>query len=260
MKCLIINGSPSTAYYYNGETVTGFTARIAARVVGEMKTLGEVETEEVALRDLGLAPCRGCYNCFNIGEARCPYFEKVGPLFQKLREADCVIITSPVYALQVSAFVKCFFELGAYNFHRPSFFEKKALVISSTAGAAARTACDYMADVLGHWGFNSVYKLPVTRFGANEIGEKLAKRCRRAAERLYRAAASSKLRQPSLKRLVYFQAWKAMSAMESATPPDRSHWEAFGAAPYSPIVPLSPPKRLFSNALGGLLKKIFAKM
>jgi multimeric flavodoxin WrbA len=260
MKCLIINGSSSTEYFYSGELVTGFTARIAARVAEEMKKLGEVEVEELALRDLGLAPCKGCYNCFNIGEERCPYFEKVEPVFQKIRKADCVIVTSPVYALHASALIKCFFELGAYNFHRPSFFEKKALVISSTAGAAARTACNYMADVLGHWGFNSVYKLPVTRFAANEIGEKLAKRCRRAAERLYRAAVSSKLRQPSVTRLAYFQVWKAISTRETSLPPDRNHWEAFGSAPYSPIVPLSPPKKLFSNAFGVLLRKIFAKM
>lgn len=175
---------------------------------------------------------------------------------EKLRRADCLILTSSVYALQVSGLIKSFFDLTAYRFHRPAYFDKKALVLSSTAGGAAKKACRYMRDTLMHWGFNRVNCLPVIRTGATEPDAKVLQKCREAAGRLYGDTASGRLRAPSLKRVFYYQLWRAMSLSREGA--DRDYWAESGLArhAFAPGVPLGPAKKLYGKAVFAMLKKM----
>ncbi|WP_347707330.1 NAD(P)H-dependent oxidoreductase [Clostridium sporogenes] len=50
-----------------------------------------------------------------------------------MEKADALIVTSPVYSLQITGLLKNSIDHMAYNFHRPRFFTKKALVITTTA-------------------------------------------------------------------------------------------------------------------------------
>ncbi len=257
MKCLIINGSPSKRYNWGGKIVEGFTGQLVDEVRRSMAALGEVGFEEIRLADADLSYCKGCYNCFFGGEDKCPHAGVMQPILEKLDGADCLILSSPVYALDVSGLVKTFFDLTAFNFHRPRYFTKKALVVSSTAGAAAKKTCAYMRDTLMHWGFNRVYMLPVVRMSAAEPSKKMKKRCADAAERLYFDTKSGKAHSPNVKRVFFFQLWKAMglSTPENA---DGRYWLESGLArhAYSPDVPLGLPKRVFGKLIGGMLCRV----
>ena len=254
MKCLIINGSPSKSYSFGNGTTTSFTAKLTDEVKSSMSKLTAVEFEEIKLVDVNIPYCKGCYNCFLKGENSCPYSEFVQPIIEKIKEADCLIFTSPVYAMNVSALVKNFIDVTAYNYHRSSFFDKKALVIGSTAGAAAKSVCKYMRDVLKYWGFNSVYSLSVIRMGANDLNDKMRKKCRLSAQKLYKAA-TSELRQPSFKRVFFYQVWRASSINNSGA--DHDYWEKSGLVKYdyAPIIKLGIIKRIFAKAMFNLLKK-----
>jgi multimeric flavodoxin WrbA len=257
MKCLIINGSASKSYLWNGAVIEGFTGRLTEEVKNEMRRLGEVEFEEIRLSDVNLPYCRGCHTCFTRGEKYCPHNKLVSPLVEKIREADCMILTSPVYALNVSALVKGLFDLTAYNYHRPSFFDKKALVISSTAGGMAWRVCAYMRDTLKHWGFNRVYTLAVIRMGAPEPNEKTKEKCRAAARRFYADAASGRLHAPSLKRVFYYQLWRNLS-LGSRESPDYAYWQESGLVnhEFSPQVKTGPAKKAFGKMINGLLRSM----
>lgn len=257
MKCLIINGSPSKKYRWAGKVIDGFTGQLVGEVRAEMERLGAADFEEIRLSDAKLPYCNGCYVCFDKGEEHCPSAAWFQPIMQKIREADCLILTSPVYALNVSALVKAFFDLGAYNHHRPCFFGKKALVVSSTAGGYAKKVCEYMRGELMHWGFDRVYSLPVVRMGAAEPTEKMKKACRKAAARLYGDVSSGRLHPPSLSQVFFFQLWRNMSKTDKTTA-DHAYWRDSGLAEreYSPIAPLGFGKRLFGKAVNALLGRV----
>lgn len=257
MKCLIINGSPSKSYMWNDVLTQSFTGKLAKEIQNTMSQLGKVDFEEIRLIDVGLPYCKGCYNCFYKGENSCPHAKLIQPIMEKIKEADCVILTSPVYALNVSGLIKNFFDLTAYNYHRPSFFDKKALVISSTAGGMAKKTCKYMRDTLKHWGFNRVYVLSVVRMGAVEISEKLKIKCQVVAEKFYNDVASGKLYPPTFKRVFYYQLWRNMSNGNPDSA-DYRYWQESGliSQTFSPKVRIGFIKKTFGKMINSLINKV----
>jgi multimeric flavodoxin WrbA len=257
MKCLIINGSPSNSYKWGGKITESFTGKLIDEVKNVMSQGAPVEFEEIRLMDINLPYCKGCYNCFYNGENTCPHSALVQPIMQKIKEADCLILTSPVYALNVSGLIKNFFDLAAYNYHRPSFFDKKALVISSTAGGAAKSACKYMRDTLKHWGFNRVYTLPVIRMGATEVSEKHKNSCAKIADQFLDDVLSGKLYSPSFKRVFYFQLWKTMGA-KTPDNADGQYWSESGLSNrfYSPNVKMGYPKKVLGKMVSSMFQKV----
>lgn len=258
MKCLIINGSPAKNYSWNGAMMQSFTSKLVDEVKETMSRLGEMEYDEIWLSEVNLPYCKGCYNCFLKGEDKCPHAGLVQPIINKMKEADCVILTSPVFALHVSALVKGFFDLAAYNYHRPSFFDKRALVVSSTAGGMAKRNCKYMRDTLKHWGYNAVYTLPVIRMGASELNEKMKRKCHSVATALYDSMKSGRLKSPSFKRVFFYQLWKVLSLGGADGSRDRIYWETsgLGGHQYAPIVKVGVVKDVFGKIMSGILRKV----
>ena len=116
MKYLIINGSPRH----------GHTWEIVTRVKNTLSTTDTNTTfTHVELIDENIPYCRGCFSCFENGEDSCPDSDKIGPIVDKIRECDGLIITSPVYALHITALLKNFIYHVAYLYHRTEFFIKK---------------------------------------------------------------------------------------------------------------------------------------
>lgn len=257
MKCLVINGSPSRSYMWNNVVTQSFTGKLLKEIQDNMLQFGDIDFEEVHLGDSNLPYCRGCYTCFNKGENKCPHARIIQPVIEKLKEADCLIITSPVYALNVSGLIKNFFDLTAYNYHRPYFFDKKALVICSTAGGAAKSTCRYMRDTLKHWGFNKVYSFPVVRMGAVDINNKLKKKCQNIALHFYTDVASGKLHSPSFKRVFFYQIWRNLLKNDPNSA-DYKYWQESGLVNhvFSPKVKTGFVKKTFGNIINGLISKI----
>ncbi|MDR0885980.1 MAG: flavodoxin family protein [Clostridiales Family XIII bacterium] len=260
MKCLIINGSPSTKYVWNGQTVGSFTAELVEEVktaMSKIAALNIIEYTEIRLADENLPYCKGCYNCFNIGENSCPHAAQVQNIMKQMDEADCLILTSPVYALNVSGLIKNFFDLTAYKFHRPSFWDKKAVVISSTAGGGAKSNTKYMSETLRHWGFNKVYTLPVTRHGAVELTDSMKAKCDKIGAALYSDASSGKLYAPKLYDVIFYQIWRVMSTALTSSEVDRTYWEENGLVTqvYAPEIPLGVGTRTVGNLFHKMMSK-----
>ncbi len=53
------------------------------------------QVEEVALRDLDVAPCRACYGCWNTQQ--CVLRDDMGALLERIAAADALCVASPVY-------------------------------------------------------------------------------------------------------------------------------------------------------------------
>ena len=66
-------------------------------------------TEEVFISDLDIAPCRGCATCKDTSE-KCVIEDDFHGVVDKIRDADLVVIGSPVYMGQVTGQSKTFLD------------------------------------------------------------------------------------------------------------------------------------------------------
>ena len=115
MKCLVIHGSPRR----------GNTWDVLKLTEEEMNKNGEFEFEEIELAKENIPTCLGCFNCIIKGESLCPHKNTIQRIVSKIEEADAIIITSPVYSMQITGLLKNFIDHMSYNFHRARFFIKK---------------------------------------------------------------------------------------------------------------------------------------
>lgn len=152
MKILAIIGSPRRGNSY----------KVAQAVEQEMKRLGkDVEFNYLFLREVNLEPCRGCGLCLTKGDNYCPVLDSRPDIEKQMTEADGIIFASPVYVMNVSGLMKNFIDRFAYICHRPRFFGKYALLVSTTGALGLNQALNAMRWPVMVWGFSIVGKLGV---------------------------------------------------------------------------------------------------
>lgn len=91
MKALAISGSPRAG---------GNTDFFLDKMLGELASKG-VSTEFVAIRDLRIQPCKGCYGCLE--KKRCVQDDDFEELYTRMLGADAILVGSPVYVSRPSA-------------------------------------------------------------------------------------------------------------------------------------------------------------
>lgn len=143
MRILVIMGSPRK----------GNTYLAAKKIEESMRSMGNVEFEYLMLKDAGLSQCSGCFVCLSKSENHCPHKDSAPIIEQKMQAADGVIFATPVYGMNVSALLKTFVDRFSYIFHRPRFFDKKALLLSTTGAVGLKEVLDYLKLIAGIWGF-----------------------------------------------------------------------------------------------------------
>ena len=84
-KILILKGSPRE----NGNTAT-----LADQVSEGAKEFG-AEVESIYLHGMDINPCDGCYFCEGTGI--CAVEDDMQTLYPKIRQADAIVIATPVY-------------------------------------------------------------------------------------------------------------------------------------------------------------------
>ena len=123
----------------NGQSHKGSTWNIGNMLLESLD--GEKEVREYFLpRDLDHF-CNGCFACLE-DRARCPYWKEKEPILRDMLEAELLVL---------------FFT--NWLTHRPprEMFSKKAVVISTAAGAGAKKAAKLIAGNLINWGIPEVH-------------------------------------------------------------------------------------------------------
>lgn len=247
MKCLVIHGSPRK----------GNTWDVLNLVKNEIEVNLDIDFEYVELRKENLPLCIGCFNCIYKGEDKCPHREVMEKIIKSIKEADALIITSPVYSMQISGLLKNFIDHMSYNFHRPSLFTKKALVITTTAGAGHKDAAQYVKNVLCYWGFNHIETLPIA-YRSMELTEKNKEKILKGAKKFSEELKSQKLHKPSLKSVVMFNLWKAMSQEkyeEGSADYDYWHSEEMREGAFSSQVPIGAVEKIIGKTIYKVMSK-----
>ena len=102
MKTLAIVGSPRKNG--NTEILAGHTLKAIEEEV--------IDTELVRLAELDIKPCNACEVCNN--EERCPINDDLWPLYTKMKEADAIILASPVYFGSATPEIKALMDRSGY--------------------------------------------------------------------------------------------------------------------------------------------------
>jgi multimeric flavodoxin WrbA len=125
MKAIGIVGSPRPEG--NTEILTQHTLQAIAEE--------GLDTELVRLAGLDIRPCNACMVCRQ--EERCPIDDDLFPIYTKVKEADAVILASPVYFGSATALLKAFMDRAGYiALQRRTFAGKVGgpLVVARRAG------------------------------------------------------------------------------------------------------------------------------
>jgi multimeric flavodoxin WrbA len=154
--------------------------------------------------------------------------------------------------------MKNFIDHLAYFYHRPCFFDKKGLVVVTTAGTGHKKVSNYLSETLYNWGFNKVYKIAMPVHQQN-LKEKDIEKINKTSMKWYNDLKSGKLHNPSFKAILYYNLWKRMSTSSNPIELDNRYWTFTRLKDYyfAPNVPLNPLKKVFGILISGLFGKIF---
>lgn len=250
MNIVIIYGSPRKGITYE-------TVQIAK---AELQKSGPVQFIEFHLPQDMPAFCKGCFQCFQKGEAKCPDAEYVQPIVTAMMEADGFIISTPVYALHISGALKAFFDHTAYCYinHRPRFYKQKALVITTTAGAGISNCNKYITQNLTFWGINKVYTFGEKMLASAwrevppRVLAKATMRLQQKARIFYNDINSQKVYPPGLIQAIMFQVSRLlMYSYQDNT--DKDYWQEKGWLD-------KRSEYLCQEAKPGLLKKMVGRL
>ena len=143
----------------HGQNHKGSTYHIGRSIADKIEGKNEI-TEFFLPRDLEHF-CLGCYKCIE-DVAACPFYSEKKVIIDAMDAADILIFTTPTYCMHVSAPLKAFFDLtfDMWMAHRPkkSMFRKKAVIVSTSAGASPKSAMKDVQDALFYMGVPEIIK------------------------------------------------------------------------------------------------------
>ena len=99
-KVLVVLGSPRKS---------GNSATLAQNAIAAAEAEG-AEVEKFYLHELDIKPCNACEVCREGDELDCNIDDDMKILYPKLREADSIVIASPIYWFTFSAQTKLFMD------------------------------------------------------------------------------------------------------------------------------------------------------
>ena len=126
MKAIAIVGSPRKG---------GNTEILARHTLKAIEEEG-LETELISLADLDIKPCTACKVCKK--EESCPIDDDFWPIYIKMKQADAVILASPVQFGSATPSIKAIMDRAGYvAYWNGRVFERKVggpLVVARRAG------------------------------------------------------------------------------------------------------------------------------
>lgn len=221
MKILAIMGSPRKK---------GNTFQAVERVRDILCSMdSRINFEYVFLADCHLDMCKGCFTCFARGEDKCPLKDGRDSIMAKLMDADGIILAAPTYAMGVPALMKNFIDRFAYTLHRPCFFDKVFLAVTTIGGVMGMKQALGQLALLGA-GSKKTYRLgvPMPPISMPMPEKKASKKLKKTAAAFYKSAQKTKRHMPGVADFAYFGAFKSMSRMEGykkACPADVAYYE-----------------------------------
>lgn len=135
-----INGSPRKAN----------TTLLLNRIGGVLAKHG-IKTTVLSLSDYRIMECIGCETCIR-KTGKCFQDDASEAVLSQLRNADGIILSSPVYLMQITSSMKRMIDKTPSWTHRPPLVGKPVLLASTSAGSGLRDVLTYLEKVAIQWG------------------------------------------------------------------------------------------------------------
>lgn len=145
LKILGINASP--------KGTESNTLKLVKGVLDGASAAG-AKTELVDLYELDIKYCTACGTCYAKGE--CPLDDDFPDLFEKMMNADGIVLGSPNYIDSVSAPMKAFFDRMADAMHCQMLLGKYGCAVCTAGGTNLDEVMGYMNRVLTNLGATAV--------------------------------------------------------------------------------------------------------
>lgn len=127
MKVLILNGSPNV----NGNT---------AIALSEITKIFDAEGIESEICHIGNKDIRGCIACHKCGElGKCVFDDSVNEIATKFKEADGLIVASPVYYASANATLIALLDRLFFSTHFDKTMKVGASVVVARRGGCSAT-------------------------------------------------------------------------------------------------------------------------
>lgn len=222
----------------NGNNRHGSTWHCTDQVLKEMARQTDVQVTEFFLPKDMPHLCAGCFSCFYNGEDTCPHAKAMEPIKEALLSADVLVLTSPVYAMDVSGQMKVFLDHLSFQWmsHRPDprMFHKVGLIVSTTAGAGLSHTVKTMHNSMKFWGMKRIipFRMAVSAMKWDDVSDKkrrmICAKAQKTARRIVKEANKASSSNPMLFTRFFFTLMKGMMKGNDWNLRDRGHWEANG--------------------------------
>ena len=248
MKYLVINGSARK----------GNTWKLAEMLKNNIAQISpESCFEDIQLIDLELPFCTGCSLCFRKGHQYCPHYSIMKTIIDKVDECDGLIFSVTTFNMQPTALTKNLIDHFCFMLHRPRFFNKKAIVISTVGAIGGKKTVKYLSSTLKGLGFNRCYRLLLSSYSWNDyhLDEKAKRKCKQLARKFHKDVSSSKIYAPSFAVLIPYNLFRGMGIWYAKGTEYETEDGAYWTKPqrakyvYDSSIPVTLIKRLFGNAL-----------
>ncbi|MGN0403201.1 MAG: flavodoxin family protein [Acetatifactor sp.] len=216
----------------HGQNHRGSTWNIANILLQNLSCEKEV-TEFFLPRDLNHF-CLGCYSCLEDRD-KCPFWEEKKTINDAIKEAELLVLTTPNYCMMPSAPMKAFLDLFYTNWmtHKPQeeMFSKRAVVITTAAGAGAGKAGKLVVNNLFNWGIPEVsrYGIAVNAMNWNMVPEKKKVKIEKDMCHLGRKLSKRSHVHVGLKTRILFWFYGGMQKADwGASPQEKEYWKSRG--------------------------------
>ncbi|MGL5540005.1 MAG: flavodoxin family protein [Erysipelotrichaceae bacterium] len=139
MKVIAINASKRK----------GNTYALLSQIQTQLNS-NSIQVEILNLYDYQIDSCIGCEVCVLKGQ--CVLKDDTALLMEKLKSADGIILSSPVYLQSICGKLKTFVDKTCAWFHRPALYGKPMLVVATTKGSGLADTLRYLEKVGTQWG------------------------------------------------------------------------------------------------------------
>lgn len=218
----------------------GNTERLVSLVEEELQSVAKIHNESLNIEriSLGYAElkiCLGCRVCFEKGEMFCPLKDELLYILEKLNEADGLVFGSPVYVEDVNGIMKNWIDRMAFICHRPAFYGKTAVVITTSGIGSSNHALKTMKSALTTWGvyINGQHKFRTgDLMKKEEIHNRYYDKIKGISKGLFIALKNQKALNPTFYSLIVFKVqqkyWQKSANSISQHNIDYTYWKDKG--------------------------------
>ena len=129
------------------------TRRLANRVLAGAEEVG-AEVDLIDLADLQIAPCTACESCSLDG--KCIFADDFPAAYDRMLDADGLVLASPVYIDNVSGQMKVFIDRLADAIHCQTFAGKYGCSVATTQVSGGDAVVGYLNHALNYLGVTTV--------------------------------------------------------------------------------------------------------